>query len=219
MPITTAVNTDRLGFLERILKPQIAEAVRQSAQDRAAERRNAVQGRAAELAEIEAQLPEAEAAFAKAGAAVDDAIRRRRAADARLAEAMQARNDLYAARDRTVRRYDVLLADLGETRIANTLVFLRWLQRAAAHQAESHALAAAVKRSPWVAKYAPPWDAAETAQACADAIARIEALQLSDTDPQTIDRLCAEAIAHCEATAGADFCRRHEGVRVMFEGA
>ena len=216
---TTAARTDRLGFLERILQPQIAQAVRQAADDRAAARRAAVQGRAAELAEIEAQLPEVEAAFAKAGAAVDDAIRRRRAADARLAEAMQARNDLYAARDRTVRRYDVLLADLGETRIANTLVFLRWLQRAAAHQAESHALAAAVKRSPWVAKYTPPWDAAGAAAACADAIGRIEALSLSETDPETIDRLCAEAITHVESVAGEDFCRRHEGVRVMFEGA
>ena len=216
---TTAARTDRLGFLERILKPQIAEAVRQAAHDRAANRRNAVQARAVELAEIEAQLPEVEATFAKAGAAVDDAIRRRRAADARLAEAMQARNDLYAARDRTVRRYDVLLADLGETRIANTLVFLRWLQRAAAHQAESHALAAAVKRSPWVAKYAPPWPAAETAQACEDAIARIEALQLSEVAPDEIDRLCAEAIAHVESVAGEDFMRRVEGVRTQFEAA
>lgn len=216
---TTAARTDRLGFLERILKPQIAEAVRQAAHDRAAERRNAVQGRAAELAEIEAQLPEAEAAFAKAGAAVDDAIRRRRAADARLAEAWQARVDLLAARDRTVRRYDVLLAALGETRIANTLVFLRWLQRAAAHQAEAHALAAAVKRPVWGPRYAPPWPAAETAQACADAIAQIEALSLSETDPETIDRLCAEAIAHVESVAGEDFMRRVEGVRVMFEAA
>lgn len=210
---------DRLKFLERVLSPQIADAVRQAADDRAAARRNAVQARAVELAEIEAQLPEVEATFAKAGAAVDDAIRRRRAADARLAEAMQARNDLYAARDRTVRRYDVLLADLGETRIANTLVFLRWLQRAAAVAAEGHQVAASVKRPVWGPKYAPPWDAAGTAQACEDAIARIEALQLSEVAPDEIDRLCAEAIAHVESVAGEDFMRRVEGVRTQFEAA